>query len=238
MLKFEEITPTNNSLVYPDYSIAQILVEMIEWVFDNEVKNQPHIVWISIEQLIWGKGMHWKEKECPEQLQLGIIKHLKISKASKALRNILFKSTGWELPEWPFDLYCSIKFSVKEKIISSIIREKKYGGINAFCVRSYINSEKELPTFDLIPAGDPQSVSNILGWFFYRDNPDFNVIFSADHKCRGKQNNWISKQDLRTRFQLALTQDTHSDCLIEIMQYHQSRNEKESRNEKGLKRNH
>ncbi len=182
--------------------------------------------------------MHWKEKECPEQLQLGIKKHLKINKASKALRNIWFKSAGWELPELPFDLYCSIKNSVKEKIINSIIREKKYGGINALCVRGYINSEKKLPTFDLIPARDLIFVSNVLGWFFYRDNPDVNVIFSADHECREKQNNWISKQDLRTRFQIALNQDTHSDCLIEIMQYHQSRNEKESRNEKGLKRNH
>jgi len=43
--------------------MSKLIVEKVEWVLDNEVRNMPHIAWVSVRQLIFGKGMHWKEKK-------------------------------------------------------------------------------------------------------------------------------------------------------------------------------
>ena len=89
MLKTPKITGGQRSKIekYKHLKIKNIIIEMIEWIIENEVYGEPYVGWVSVEQIIWGMGMHWKEEKCPKRLQLGIRQHLKIRKASQFERN-------------------------------------------------------------------------------------------------------------------------------------------------------
>ena len=85
MLKTARITGGKRSRVeeYDNLKIKDIVVEMAEWVIENEVYDEPYIALISVEQIIWGKGMHWNEGNCPKRLGLGLKEHLQIHKATQ-----------------------------------------------------------------------------------------------------------------------------------------------------------
>jgi len=167
MLKVQKITPKRESAINSEMSIDEIIIDMVEWVIDHEVLVDPFISWISVEQIIHGAGMHWKEGNCPEYLQSGILKHCKIWPARKIERMRWKRYTNWEPPPLPPDLYRTIKNVVKNKVINAIIREEKYAGIKPFWAQGYINPKTDPPSFDSRYARD------VVGWFFYRDGIEF-----------------------------------------------------------------
>ena len=59
-------------------------------------------------------------------------------------------------------------------------------------------------------------LKNLQVFLFPLKQPDrHDVFFLADHKYLEKQNIWVSKQDKRTRFQIALNKATHAGNLSE-----------------------
>lgn len=166
MEKIVKITPGWRSKAFPQYSITKLVTQKIEWVFEKEVYAFPHIAWISVNQLIWGEGMHWKEDDCPKYLKLGIMKHLKIYRASNNQRRAHKLRCKWEIPDLPEDLYGAIKASVKSKIVNPILKREDYKDINPLWARGYIDGETVPPVFDQTKARD------LAGWFFYLNNPE------------------------------------------------------------------
>lgn len=165
MKKIQKVTPKRLSKIYP-IKLKDLIIEKIEWILKNEVLDEPYIAWISIEQMIWGKGMHWNEENCPEYIQKGIIKHMGIRKASHLERARWKRVTGWEAPELPPSMYISIKQIIKEKIINKIILEEKYSGIKPFWANGYIDPSTDPPSFNAAYHKD------IVGYFFYLDDID------------------------------------------------------------------
>ena len=49
------------SAIDPDIKIKDVLKEMVDWVIKSEVMEPPHIAWLSIGQLQWGNGYHFKD---------------------------------------------------------------------------------------------------------------------------------------------------------------------------------
>ncbi len=44
------------SAIDDSIKIKDVLKEMVKYVIENEVEKPPHVAWISVEQIIWGKG--------------------------------------------------------------------------------------------------------------------------------------------------------------------------------------
>lgn len=168
MLKTAKITAGQRSRIdrYKHLKIKNIITEMIEWIIDNEVYGEPYIAWISVEQIIWGMGMHWKEERCPKRLQVGIREHLKIRKASQLERKRWKKNTGWEVPPFPAELYRTIKNTVKDSIINEIIKENSHTNVMPFWAQGYIDSTTNPPSFN------SQYANDVVGWFFFFGEPD------------------------------------------------------------------
>jgi hypothetical protein len=166
MEKIVKITPGWRSNVFPQYSITKLVTQKVEWILDHEVYSLPHIAWVSVSQIIWGEGMHWKEDDCPNHIKMGIMKHLKIYRASNNQRRIHKQRCRWEIPDLPEDLFSAIKSSVKSKIINPILKKENYKNINPLWARGYIDGDTVPPSFDDTKARD------LVGWFFYFNDPD------------------------------------------------------------------
>lgn len=165
MEKIAKITPGWRSKLYPQYSIAKLVTGKLQWVFNHEVYQFPHIAWVSVRQLIFGEGMHWKEDDCPKHIKIGLMKHLKIFRASNNQRSLHYHRTKWQIPDLPEDLYSAIKTSVKSKVVNPILKREAYEKVNPLWARGYIDGSTVPPVFDETKARD------LVGWFFYLDDP-------------------------------------------------------------------
>lgn len=169
MKKYKKIKLKAKSHINPELTITEVLQKKVEWVFDNEVYQKPHLTWISVGQTIWGNGKHWKDCD-DECLKAGIREHLGIRKASNEARNRWANVWGWEVPEFPQSLYDTIKSIIKSKIINPMIFDEKYTGISPFYAQGYIDPKTDPPTFN------SRYAKSIAGWFFYLNDPNIKKI--------------------------------------------------------------
>jgi len=184
--------------------MRKLIVEKVEWVFDHEIRQAPHIAWISVRQLIFGKGMHWNEPDCPKHIITGLIDHLKIKRASNNARRRHRLLCKWEIPDLPEDLFSMVKNVVKAKIVNPILKGENYNGINPLWARGYIDGSTVPPTFDETKARD------LAGWFFYLNDP---TTFDGQKRhlesfegknrnitCQFKYNSQYFETQLRTQY--------------------------------------
>lgn len=165
------------SAIDPDIKIKDVLKEMVEWVIEREVNNSPYIAWLSIGQLQFGKGYHFKQM--PGQLGNGLNRHMGYRMglpASEQTRRSFFNKCGWDPGPYPAHYLKSLKTWINDEVIKKILQEKAYKGIAPlFGPGHYSVPTKEKPK----PEFTQPRV--IMGYFFAKEDEGVLKI----------QNDWI-----------------------------------------------
>jgi len=187
--------------------MESICIEMINHVLNTEVHNPPHITWLTKNNLLWGKGSHWADQDCPDYLQEGLLKHAGIRKPSQRDLNYQMKIFGYCM-EWPEPRCWSLTNIMKSHFINSKsnynqelkARMNKKWKINSDYLefiygRGYIDQK----TLKL----DPDYTYGIVGWFVLHTAPEY----------REEQINWIKKQKPYIAYQYARNCDTFSSVV-------------------------
>jgi hypothetical protein len=107
------------SVIDPELKVTKVLKMMIDHVIKNEVETGPFITWVSIEQLVWGAGRHWKNCDDPI-LRAGLLNHMGWRKGALWARAEWEKVTGWDPGELPFKFKEDIRNYIRRIIINPL----------------------------------------------------------------------------------------------------------------------
>ena len=68
------LTPTKKSRIDETYSLAATVANRLKYVIDNEVLPRPNIAAVTVNQLLYDRGMHWKTAKEPS-IKYGLLSH-------------------------------------------------------------------------------------------------------------------------------------------------------------------
>lgn len=158
------------SAIDPDIKIKDVLKEMIDWVIEREVRKPPYIAWLSIGQLQWGNGCHFKDMQ--GSLGKGLNKHMGFRKgwpAGEQQRRKFFNINGWDPGAYPAHYPGILKTWINEEVIKKILAKKKYPHIVPLFgpgYYDYTNGQAE-PVFTQARV--------IMGYFFALESEDDSI---------------------------------------------------------------
>lgn len=181
-----------SSILLPEKTLEEIVIEMIQYVVDGEVYNPPYISWLSKGQLLWGGNVHWKTAK--KYLQKGILKHAGIRKPSQSDLDFQIKRFGYCL-EWPEPRCWALTSLMKSEFINKKATGKGFTSIEFLYGRGYIDPK----TSKL----DPNCSNGITGWFILHSSED----------VRDEQLNWIESQPKYIWEQYARCYNTFTDVV-------------------------
>ncbi len=183
----------DSSILLPEKTLEEIVVEMIQYVLDKEVYSPPYIAWLSKGQLRWGyrrakkkrtnSNVHWED--APWHLQRGIQNHMGIRKPSQPDLDSWNRDFGY-FPEWPPERVQKLVSLVKSEFINKKATGKKLDPIEFLYGKGYIDPKTG--------KRDPNYSSGISGYFFMHKNPEY----------RQEQVQWLEKSDITIRAQYSL----------------------------------
>jgi hypothetical protein len=139
--------------------IKDVLKEQIKHIMEDEVYNDPFISWISIGQIQWGNGYHFKF--LPGSLKKGLNFHMGFRNgkpASEQTRRRHFNICGWDPGMYPNDYERSIKTWINDHVIKKILSKKGWENIAPLFAPGFYDPK----TLSL----DPNSKRTISGYFF------------------------------------------------------------------------
>ena len=101
------------SAIDPDIRIKDVLKEMVDWVINREVMDTPFIAWLSIGQIQWGNGYHFKQFLWDSK---GLNWHMGYREgkcAGMPARKAFYNATGMWPPVYP-EHYFQSQLSIQE----------------------------------------------------------------------------------------------------------------------------
>ncbi len=173
-----------SSILHPELKVDKISQEMIEHVLQEEIFKPPYMSWISIGQILWGGGVHWKK--AAGHLSLGIYKHSGINKPGQADLDFWYRRFGY-YPEWPEPSSRNLVMnSMKKKFINKKAKGEGFDDIEFLYGKGYID-----PSTGKL---SPKHTTGIVGWFIMHKNPEY----------RQEQITWLENQKKYIIWQYAL----------------------------------
>lgn len=118
------------SAIDSNFKVKDVLKEMVDYVMDQEVFSDPYITWLSIGQLQFGKGAHFKKIE--GVLGKGLNHHMGYRKgrpASLETRRRFFNVCGWAPGMYPSHYLSSVKTWINDNVIKKILTGKAYPNV-------------------------------------------------------------------------------------------------------------
>lgn len=171
------------------------VVDMIDWVIEDRVRQAPYIATISKRQLWFGNGT-WKNSPDPD-LSKGLRGFLGIripSQAEIENKNMFY---GYQALHGPWSYLNTItNHAIRAGLLWNTIDEKKYSDIRVILGKGYIREDGTL---------DPNQTKGISCY----------VLFNADPIFREEQNDWIRMQPDWIQLQILRNIMTHRELLAE-----------------------
>jgi len=171
----------------------EIIVGMLDYLFETRVRKFPYISMVSKKQLWFGNGI-WKECKDPE-IQGGLKSYLGIripSDAEIEKKNLFYGYAALQKP-WSY-LNNITNNAIRQGVLWEVIDGKRYSDIRPILGMGYVREDGTL---------DPQQTKGISCY----------VFFHADEEYREIQNKWIPRQAEWVQLQILRNQMTHHQLL-------------------------
>jgi len=172
-----------------------IVVSMLDWIINDQVRQSPYITIVSKKQLWFGNG---KWKGCPDSdLKKGLRSSLGIripTDVEIEKKNFFYGYPALQKP-WSY-LNNITNHAVRRGILWKVIDGKEYSDIRPIIGKGYVREDGTL---------DPNQTTGQSCYIFFYADPIF----------RDSQNDWIKRQKDWVQLQILRNQMTHREVLSE-----------------------
>ena len=176
-------------------SLDNVLEDMMLYIINNEVRNEPYMSYVSKRQLWFGEGLHFKK--CTENhLKAGLRANagVRIPKDTEIEKKNRFY--GYEALVKPWKALNNLTNKVfRHSILLKTLKGEHLEDVRVLLGKGYVRKDGTL---------DPEQTKGISVY----------ILFLADSNFRKQQNDWLRVQPNWMRYQVARNLHTHRDILI------------------------